>query len=803
MKQKYLHLFTVKKIVSTLLLVAAFVLPLHVQNKSFSIQVAEAADPAKVEECKKYYAGYMRGAGTEATQLSGAISTNSGQPNESWTFSFSGEKTNINWTTDDLSYYGTLVRDSIARKYPARASEVQGQSASTVQKVFNSLPAADRESINNSVQPLVKTYHQEVYNATFNRYVTNCENTEIKVDQTTGQVTDLTSEEGNQAIQEAEAAANAAKREGDEIYCLDTDKSPMLSWAGCTAQVAYVFLYFASWVLWVAAIFFNYTIDYTLNIAGFLNKTQIVEIGWVTFRDFANLFFIFIILYIAISTIIGNAGFKVKDLLGKVIVAAILINFSLFFTKAIIDVSNVFALQFYSKITQSANSKAGSLDGGISAALASAMGMHTVMGIGSATKDSTGAEVLTTDVQLGLNPNNLIIVGFGGGIFVIITAIVFFAGALMLLARTFSLVFLMILSPFAFLGEILPSTKKYAAEWWDKLFKNAMFAPAYMALLYLVLSIVLNGNISSGSFFDIFAGKTGFVESLVTFVILNGLMVGCLVVAQKVGAAGSGFAIGTAKTVMAGGFLGGAAMVGRNTIGRAANWYSNTDAAQKATSSIGRTFTRLSNKVANSSFEARQVGGLGKKLGIGTGTDKGVKALIKDRNEARKNAVVAEGEMFDATGKAELAKRRQGGWFKGTREGGDALAKKTLEEEAAKQREILNDLREDPDYKDFTRLVDKSQGKDGLTPEELQKVKDLHAKIGTKYNNGKVDKVKSFDSSSGKWIDAPSSEFIGALGFGGANGNKVRVAHDLAKKLAVSLNEHNRHIRIKGYEVKK
>ena len=136
-----------------------------------------------------------------------------------------------------------------------------------------------------------------------------------------------------------------------------------------------------------------------------------------------------------------------------------------------------------------------------------------------------------------------------------------------------------------------------------------------MALLYLVLSIVLNGNISSGSFFDIFAGKTGFVESLVTFVILNGLMVGCLVVAQKVGAAGSGFAIGTAKTVMAGGFLGGAAIAGRNTIGWAANKYANSDMAKGANNAITRSFTRLSNKVASGSFDARNVNGIGKKLG--------------------------------------------------------------------------------------------------------------------------------------------------------------------------------------------
>lgn len=407
----------------------------------------------------------------------------------------------------------------------------------------------------------------------------------------------------------------AAASENDQIYCVKARGItnawiPELDLWGCGATLAFLILQIASWVLWVAAILFNATINYTLNMAAFIKDIPIVDLGWTVFRDVTNLLFIFIILYIAINTIVGNEGYGIKKLLGKVIIGAMLINFSLFFTQAMVDASNIFALQFYHKITQDAkgaNIAAGSsannndYDSGISAAFVNAMGLQQIYQLGKGSSDGdvstnlSGGELDKT--KIGLNASNLIIVGLGGTVLVLITAFVFFAGTMMLLARTVVLVFLMILSPIAFMGNILPALGKYTGEWWSKLTSNLLFAPVYMMLLYLVINMVTGSNFKklgggNGTFADLFAGGDNWVPTLMTFVILIMLMVGCLIIASKLGVIGGkwaektgmGLASGLGMTLSGAGIGMG---VARGTLGMAGGAIS-TIARPLASSGIGR-----------------------------------------------------------------------------------------------------------------------------------------------------------------------------------------------------------------------
>lgn len=375
-------------------------------------------------------------------------------------------------------------------------------------------------------------------------------------------------------------AEPSTSKSSDDIQCvLSSPLSGTLM--GCVAQGGFMILGLAAWVLWVAAVLFNFAIPYTLNMATFLKDVPIVALGWTTFRDLANIFFIFIVLYIAISTIIGNEGFGIKKLLGKVIVGAVLINFSLFFTQAMIDVSNIFTLEFYNKITQTdgaqaavagtnkqtiaPGSDASKLDSGISASLVNALGLDTIWNIGKSDASTSGAKGIDPNknaASLGLNATNLLIASLGGTILVLITAFIFFAAVIMFLARAVTLIFLMILSPIAFLGNVLPAIGKYTGEWWSKLFNNLLFAPAYMSLLYLVISIVADPNKftgiggGKGSFVSVFAGDSNMIGSVMTFVVLNMMMFACLIIASKFGVAGSKWA-----EKVGGGIAGGAAMM--------------------------------------------------------------------------------------------------------------------------------------------------------------------------------------------------------------------------------------------------
>jgi hypothetical protein len=67
----------------------------------------------------------------------------------------------------------------------------------------------------------------------------------------------------------------------------------------------------------------------------------VVQQGWKICRDFANLFFIAVLIYIAFSLILKLQKGDPKKLLFKVIAMAIIINFSLMIGGIIIDFSQV------------------------------------------------------------------------------------------------------------------------------------------------------------------------------------------------------------------------------------------------------------------------------------------------------------------------------------------------------------------------------------------------------------------------------------------------------------------------------
>ncbi len=350
-----------------------------------------------------------------------------------------------------------------------------------------------------------------------------------------------------------------ASASNSEISCFKWNEG--FDIPACISIVTFSILGLCSWVLWVAAIFFNAVINYSLNMASVVNDIPIVALGWSTFRDIANLCFIFVILYIGISIIINHGGFNSKQKLIKVVAGAMLINFSLFFTQVAIDASNIMALQFYHKIINVAQNTTGGanandLDSGISAAFTKALGMDKIFSIGGQAAGETangGASSLGIGEasKLGLNSTNLLIASIGGIVLVLITALVFFAGALMMLVRTVELIFLMILSPVAVLGDILPAVGSESGKWWSKLKNNLLFAPAYMALLYLVISMIgknpsgtfsgvtIDGKKYTGTFIDMFAGSTNMIGAVMTFAILIAMMLGCLIIASSFGAYGA------------------------------------------------------------------------------------------------------------------------------------------------------------------------------------------------------------------------------------------------------------------------
>lgn len=78
---------------------------------------------------------------------------------------------------------------------------------------------------------------------------------------------------------------------------------------------------------------------------GFLSSTAVTN-GWVIVRDLCNMFFIVVLLVIAIATILKIEMYHYKKLLGRLIIMAVLINFSKLICGLVIDFSQVLMMTF-------------------------------------------------------------------------------------------------------------------------------------------------------------------------------------------------------------------------------------------------------------------------------------------------------------------------------------------------------------------------------------------------------------------------------------------------------------------------
>lgn len=208
--------------------------------------------------------------------------------------------------------------------------------------------------------------------------------------------------------------------------------------------------------------------DYALSITKFTG-IQAVQSGWIIIRDFVNISFIFILLIIAISTILGFEEYGMKKLFVRLVAVALLVNFSMLMCTAIIDTTNMLTMFF----VDGANLN----NTGISARIMAGLGVQKIYaasqsgglgGYGNALGNVIISMIMSFAVMIG-------------------AVIVMWLAAGLLFVRVIVLSFLVILSPAAFLFRILPNTKEYWSKWWKMFIGQCLFAPAFAFFMYLAL----------------------------------------------------------------------------------------------------------------------------------------------------------------------------------------------------------------------------------------------------------------------------------------------------------------------------
>ncbi|MEX0931498.1 MAG: hypothetical protein WDZ88_01985 [Candidatus Paceibacterota bacterium] len=327
-------------------------------------------------------------------------------------------------------------------------------------------------------------------------------------------------------------------------------------------------LYLFAGITYIAGVFLEISIETTIvGMSSFVENSTAIDQGWTKFRDIANLFFIFTILFIAIATILQIDRYEARKLLARVVLAAILMNFSLLFTKALIDFSNVVSIQFYDSMTTVAGEGNESEESkGFAANIMSLSRVGTAYNI-TASDLSQGVTPQVAGENLG-NLYKFLLATLGGAGFLLIIAFAFLVMSFALVARFLMLVMLMVLSPLMFLAWILPWTQKYAGMWWSELTKQLIFPPLFFGLMYVSITIMddvvaqfnTGANLSSALTSGDVAALGGFT---LNYALMIGFVLGSLIISLKVGAMGSKHSMSFAKKTT--GFI------GRNTAGATAH----------------------------------------------------------------------------------------------------------------------------------------------------------------------------------------------------------------------------------------
>src|SRR3989344_6070521 len=431
---------------------------------------------------------------------------------------------------------------------------------------------------------------------------------------------------------EAQAADNASGGCSGIFSCL---KSALFY---VFAALLYLPVMFTSLLVFLAGGLLDFTIgEVVIDLGSWFRDITAISTTWMVFRDLANILFIFGLLAIAISTILGLGGYGYKKLLAQLIIVALVINFSLFFTKFVIDASNLFALQFYNGIV--ANS-----DDSLAGEFMNVLGVETAF---------DAVPIIERIASVGLASTGGIGMMFSyailTSIFFVVTAFVFFFAAIMLIIRAASFVLLAILSPLAFAALVLPFTSQYAWKWWGKLWNYAIFAPVLMMLFWVTLQVI-PGITSSlpniQGIAEVFANnpstKSGSIALIFNFAILITLMIASIIIANNLALSGAkgmsnfgkGMAVGASKWTgrkAGGATLGFAGRVARETVGRQADRLAQSEFMKRfelRNPRLGGIAARTAERVSKAQMDPRSL--LGKKAADFVGTP-GTGGYIEDR----------------------------------------------------------------------------------------------------------------------------------------------------------------------------
>ena len=280
-------------------------------------------------------------------------------------------------------------------------------------------------------------------------------------------------------------------------------------------------------------------LDITIPIMryqGFVGSPVVIA-GWAIVRDVVNMFFVVVLIVIAMGTIFGSSKFTWRQQVPKLMLFAILINFSKTLCGLMIDFAQVIMLTFANALKDIAGGN-----------------FIQLLGLGKMMSLSPGAPA----VAVGIGSWELFAASAAAVIMMVWVLAIVIMLLFILVYRVVMLWILIVMAPLAWFTAAVPfdQAKGSYAEWWKNFVCYCTVGPVITFFLWLTLAVAGAGNIaandsgfSSASPAEIDTNASGGLtsifewENLTSFVIGMAMLVAGMDAAAKVcnGVKGPGF----------------------------------------------------------------------------------------------------------------------------------------------------------------------------------------------------------------------------------------------------------------------
>ena len=238
------------------------------------------------------------------------------------------------------------------------------------------------------------------------------------------------------------------------------------------------------WIICPASVTISSGMDWVLGVISSFMQVQpastgdshnVMYVAWNLMRSFANVAFIIVFLIIIYSqlTNVGISNYGIKKLLPRLIIAAVLVNISYYLCALAIDLSNVlgYSVQDFFKSLQVSLTNTG--NGAMNESIWNTQSItEFVLSGGTAAIAGAGGLLIATGGSVASAIFLLLPVLVGLFLAVLVAFLI-------LAARQALIVVLLIISPLAFVANLLPNTEKWFTKWRELFTTMLVFFPAF------------------------------------------------------------------------------------------------------------------------------------------------------------------------------------------------------------------------------------------------------------------------------------------------------------------------------------